>query len=166
MWIVTGTALDGTSVNIRIPAAKDADKNHIIGLAFAEQAVTEGASPLNYPTLNITWSLDSIQHIPSVKLTSRTNYQLQKRVDKGLWDRYSARAFRNLDSASEALEGASAADPEAKFRVVVSITTTEIVAISKNATDVVAEEPDKPVQTETEVETPTVPKKAAPKPKA
>lgn len=146
MWIVTGNTLAEQTISIRVPATKDTDKGNVIGLAFAEHAKTSPADPLKYDTLEVAWSFDNVHRVAEVKIKHTVNYQVQKRVGKGLWERHSDRAFRNIESANEALEGAATGSPNDKFRIVQTYTDQAIVAVSKNAVDVIGEQPDKPVK--------------------
>ena len=148
MWIVAGKTLAGKEVSYKIPVAKDTDKGQVIGLTYAEHSKGAPTDPLDFPSVELTWTADNVQAIPALSLDERCNYVVEKRVGKGVWERSSVRALRTLASASEALEGFSSADKVGKYRVVETRTQTSVVAISKNATGAVNEVPDEPVQEE------------------
>ena len=142
MWIVNGKTVGGKEVSYKIPTSKDTDKGHIIGLAYAEHSKGLASDPLDFPSVETVWTADNVQNIPHYQVSEKSNFTVEKRVGKGLWERHSVRALRTIESAKEALEGAASADKAGKYRVVEAYTLTRVVAISKNAKDVVAEEPD------------------------
>jgi hypothetical protein len=142
MWIITGKTLAGQDVSLKVAGSKGYDKGNVIGLAFAAHAQTSPTDPLDYPTLKTEWAFDNVQSIPELTLKSTSNYQVQKRVAKGVWERHSERAFRTEESAKEALEGAASTSPDDKFRIVRTLSITSVVAVSTNAVGAVDEKPD------------------------
>jgi hypothetical protein len=147
MWVVEGKTVAGKNVSYKIPAGKDTDKAFVMALAFQEHGKAEPDDALTAET-TVTWTSDNVVNLPeTIELSHRANYAVDKRVSKGVWQRHSQRAYRTLESATEALESAASEYPGDKFRIVVTATTETVVAISKNALKTeVTEKPDVPEQ--------------------
>lgn len=153
MWISNGTTASGKEVSYKIPASKDTDKGHVIGLTYAEHAKGHPTDPLEFSTIKLNWSSDNV-HTPANahKLKVHSNYIVERRIGIGEWERVSPRAHRNAGNAEEVLEGFASANPEEKYRVKETFTAEYVTAVSKNAKDVIDEKPVEPVQEKIEVQ--------------
>jgi hypothetical protein len=145
MWVVEGTTVAGKTVSYKVPAGKDTDKAFVMALAFQEHGKAAPDDALTAET-TVTWASDNVVTLPDALVTSiRKNFAVDKRIARGVWERHSTRAYRTLESATDALESAASEYPSDKFRILVTTTTTEVVAISKNAFPAeVTEEPEAP----------------------
>jgi hypothetical protein len=170
MWIVKGKTVAGKDVEYKVPAGKDTDKAFVMALAFQEHGKSNPDDALTAET-TVTWSSDNVTNLPNpIVLGQRVNYIVEMRVSKGVWERHSVRAYRNTDSAVEALESAASEFPGEKFRIVETETTTRVSIVSKNAFTLADEKPDEKPVDEKPADTPkedAAPKKATTaKPKA
>lgn len=163
MWIVTGVTENGAIKKYEINAPKETDKALILAQAFQVHGRTAGDDPLSLDA-TVEWTSDNVQSIPAFNLKTISNYAVDKRVGKGQWERHSARAYRSLEAATEALETAASAHPKEKFRVVETVTESFVVAVSKNAQSIIEETPDKAAEAPKETGAPEAPKgKSTPK---
>lgn len=170
MWIVKGRTISGKQVEYKVPAGKDTDKAFVMALAFQEHGKAAPDDALTAET-EVIWTSDSVTLLNelSVFLNERANFAVEKRVKKGVYERFSARAYRSTEAAVEAMESAASEYPNDVFRIVETFTSTSVIAVSKNGYEIKDEEPDeepKNGQTEIPVEEKETPKsKAAPKTK-
>jgi hypothetical protein len=164
MWIVKGKTVAGKDVEYKVPTGKDTDKAFVMALAFQEHGKSNPDDALTAET-TVTWSSDNVTNLPNpIVLGQRVNYIVEMRVSKGVWERHSVRAYRNTDSAVEALESAASEFPGEKFRIVETETVTRVSIVSKNAFTLAEEKPDTPADAPKED---AAPKKATTaKPKA
>lgn len=163
MWIVKGKTVNGKDVEYKVPVGKDTDKAFVMALAFQDHGKAEPEDALTAET-SVTWTSDNVVPIPTPLIISkRQNWGVDKRVTKGVWTRHSARAYRTLEAAEEALESAASEYPNDKFRIVVTTTVSEVVAISKTAhIDEITEEPEAPKEETTEAKGDAVTETPAP----
>lgn len=150
MWNVTGKTAQGAEVSYKVSAGKEADKAYVMALGLQDHGKTEGGltDALKWETITVAWVADNVQLIPAFTIVERTNYQVQKRIGKGLWERHSVRALRLLENATDALETAASENPSEVFRIVRTVTEECVVAVSKGDDVVATEKPDKPVKEE------------------
>jgi hypothetical protein len=153
MWVVNGKTSKGKDVEYKVSTGKDTDKAFVLALAFQQHGAVDAEDPLTAEAA-VRWTSDNIKKLPQpVKLYERGNYGVDRRIGKGLWERHTPRAFRSMEAAEEAMESAASEYPDEKFRIVATVSTSEVVAISKNAVDIVSEEPDKPQEEDAEAST-------------
>lgn len=173
MWVVNGKTVGGKEVEYKVPTGKDTDKGYVMALAFQQHGAVDAEDPLTAEA-TVQWTSDNIASLSTpIQLFNRSNYAVDRRIGKGVWERHSQRAFRSLEAANEVLESAASEYPGEKFRIVATYTTAQVVAVSKNALLNADEKPDEP-KAETSAEEPKAdaqeaPKataKRAPKPKA
>lgn len=151
MWVVNGLTANGKTVEYKVPAGKDTDKAFVLALAFQEHGAVSADDPLTAET-TVQWTSDNIAELDhKIRLFERSNFAVDRRIGKGLWERHTPRAFRSLEAASEVLESAASEYPSEKFRIVVTHTVSDVVAVSKNALLNAQETPD-PVTDETKAE--------------
>lgn len=168
MWVVKGKTVAGKDVSYNVPAGKDTDKAFVMALAFQEHGKASPDDALTAET-NVLWTSDNVISLDNpITITKRENYGVDKRISKGVWERHSQRAYRTIESATEALESAASEFPGDKFRIVATYTTSDVVAVSKNAMDAVGEKAPKAeedVKGDKTVAAETGPVKPEPKPK-
>jgi hypothetical protein len=169
MWVVNGKTANGNDVEYKVSAGKDTDRAFVLALAFQQHGAVNADDPLTAET-TVQWTSDNIAKLEAtVRLYERSNYAVDRRVAKGVWERHSPRAFRSLEAASEVLESAASEYPDEKFRIVATVATSTVVAVSKNALLNVQETPDETPAEEAKAEAPAEEAKAevpadAPKP--
>lgn len=156
MWVVKGKTIAGKEVQYKISAGKDTEKAFVMAQAFQEHGKASPDDDLT-AEVEVLWSSDNVMTLPTpISLRARENYGVEKRIKKGVWERHSARAYRTSESASEALESAASEYPNDQFRIVKTVTTSQVVIVSKNALPIVGEVPDKPeegkIEGQTEIE--------------
>lgn len=151
MWVVNGKTANGMDVEYKVPAGKDTDKAFVLALAFQQHGAVSADDPLTAET-SVRWTSDNIANLEApIHLFNRSNFAVDRRVSKGVWERHSQRAFRSLEAASEVLESAASEFPDDKFRIVATNTTSDVVAVSKNALLNADEKPDEPKPETSEV---------------
>lgn len=171
MWIVRGKTVSGKDVEYKVPTGKDTDKAFVLALAFQEHGRTDSSDALT-SEVDVTWTSDNVFTIENpIRLATRSNYAVEKRLGKGLYERFSTRAYRSSGAAVEAMESAASEFPNDIFRVVETYSATNVTHVSKNGLDVLNEKPEKVEEPKAETATaegskPKTPAKAAPKPKA
>lgn len=139
-----------------MPAGKDTDKAFVMALAFQEHGKAEPDDALT-SEVEVTWSSDNVVRLGEpISLNVRKNYGIEKRVNPKLWTRHSARAYRNVEAATEALESAASQYPGDQFRIVETYNETSVIAVSKNS---VQNGLDNKAGEEKEVKAPEAPKK-------
>lgn len=144
MWVVKGKTVNGKDVEYKVPAGKDTDKAFVMALAFQEHGKAEPDDALTAET-TVTWTSDNVMNVGPIAIAKRQNFGVDKRIAKGVWARHSQRAYRTIESATEALESAASEYPNDKFRITATTQVVEVVAQSKNVMQLEAtEEPDKP----------------------
>lgn len=146
MWVVKGKTVSGKDVEYKVPAGRDTDKAFVMALAFQEHGKVAPDDALTAET-TVNWTSDSVVSLKDpFAILARQNFAVDKRVKKGVWERHSVRAYRTIESATEALESAASEFPNDMFRIVATATTSDVVAVSKNAFDKVGEQPDAPTE--------------------
>lgn len=136
MWVVKGKTVSGKDVEYKVAAGKDTEKAFVLAMAFQEHGKVVADDDLTAES-EVTWTSDNVHVLPTViTLKVRRNYGVDKRIKKGEWERHSTRAYRTLESATEALESAASEYPNDIFRIVETETASHVRAVSKNGLDV------------------------------
>lgn len=168
MWTVKGKTTAGKDVSYNVPTAKDTDKAIVLALAFQQHGQADAGDPLT-PEATVEWSSDSVLRLETpVQLKTGSNYGVDRRVKKGVWERHSTRAYRSMEAAEEAMESAASEFPNDRFRIVETLVMSRVISVTKNAFVLVGEEPDpEPLETPKEETSKEAPKaKPTPKTKA
>lgn len=162
MWTVKGKTVAGKDVSIQVAAGKDTEKAFVLALAFQQHGQKDAGDPLTTEAA-VEWTSDSIMPIPTVVvLKEGSNYAVDRRVKKGVWERHSQRAFRSLEAAEEAMESAASEFPDDQFRIVETYTVSRVVSITKTALNFVGEKPDEEPKQEADTGEKKVEDKAKP----
>lgn len=142
-WVVEGKTISGETVRYKVAAGKDTDKAFVMALAFQEHGSKKPDDALTSEVTTL-WVSENISRVPNLTIMSRGNFDVQRMIAKGIWEKAIPRAFSKEEAALDALESKASEFPHDRFRIVRTTEIKDVVAESLTAQGIDhTEKPDK-----------------------